>query len=95
MSKKCLYCGAELEDDDRFCGECGKQQEAAADGRPAGGEVKVESVGSKEKTKRIIKIVIGIAVVIVLLSMCGGCAAASDRGEAQTMSETAEEPEAL
>ena len=27
MSKKCIYCGAELEDDALFCDECGKKQE--------------------------------------------------------------------
>ncbi len=27
MSKKCVYCGAELEDDAIFCDECGKKQE--------------------------------------------------------------------
>lgn len=29
MSKKCIYCGAELEDDALFCDECGKKQELA------------------------------------------------------------------
>lgn len=28
MSKKCIYCGAELEDDALFCDECGKKQES-------------------------------------------------------------------
>ena len=29
MSKKCIYCGTELEDDALFCDECGKKQELA------------------------------------------------------------------
>lgn len=37
MSKKCLFCGAILEDEDIFCDECGKKQDEAA---------------AKEETKR-------------------------------------------
>ena len=31
MSKKCLFCGAILEDEDMFCGECGKKQDETAE----------------------------------------------------------------
>ncbi|MBR6401470.1 MAG: zinc-ribbon domain-containing protein, partial [Firmicutes bacterium] len=27
MSKNCIFCGAEIDDDDLFCGECGKKQD--------------------------------------------------------------------
>ena len=30
MSKKCIYCGNELDDDAAFCGECGKKQEPSS-----------------------------------------------------------------
>ena len=41
MSKKCIYCGAELEDDALFCDECGKKQELVK-------KVEVEQNAKKE-----------------------------------------------
>ena len=40
-SKKCIYCGAELEDDALFCDECGKKQELVK-------KVEVEQNAKKE-----------------------------------------------
>lgn len=28
MSKQCIYCGTDMDDDALFCGECGKKQES-------------------------------------------------------------------
>lgn len=45
MSKKCIYCGAELEDDALFCDECGKKQEAVK-------ETEVEQKVRKEAERK-------------------------------------------
>ena len=43
MSKKCIYCGAELEDDALFCDECGKKQELSKEAETEQNALKYQS----------------------------------------------------
>ena len=83
MSKKCTFCGAVLEDEDKFCDECGKKQEdtAAANEpeenipektttvKPTDYNVPTENTDSQKKgtVKKKHIIPIVIAVILVLL----------------------------
>ena len=54
MSKKCLFCGAELEDNAAFCDECGRKQEenAAGEARSQPETGQVNRAQEKEERKK-------------------------------------------
>lgn len=51
MSKKCIYCGAELEDDDLFCDVCGRKQEENTSHKAVQTPSHEETSAVEEKTK--------------------------------------------
>lgn len=51
MSKKCIYCGAELEDDDLFCDVCGRKQEENTSHKAVQTSSQEEISAVEEKTK--------------------------------------------
>lgn len=51
MSKKCIYCGAELEDDDLFCDICGRKQEENTSHKAVQTPSQEETSVVEEKTK--------------------------------------------
>lgn len=81
MSKKCIACGAELEDNARFCDECGVEQKEIIEQNRIQ-EAKVEntepkvvrvSSGAKESSWRgFISLVLGIISIFAKNSICAG-----------------------
>ena len=51
MSKKCIYCGAELEDDDLFCDVCGRKQEENTSHKAVQTPSHEETSAVEEKTR--------------------------------------------
>lgn len=49
MSKKCIYCGAELEDDALFCDECGKKQELSKEAETEQNALKDAELKAKQE----------------------------------------------
>ncbi len=52
MSKKCIYCGAELEDDDLFCDVCGRKQEENTSHKAVQTPSQAEPEAVEEKPKQ-------------------------------------------
>lgn len=81
MSKKCIACGAELEDNARFCDECGVEQKEIIEQNRIQ-EAKVEntepkvvrvSSGDKESSWRgFISLILGIISIFAKNSICAG-----------------------
>ncbi len=82
MSKKCIYCGALLEDDDMFCDECGKKQEKTAE---SGGKEDSGGPGNEKKKKKpALPVVIAVAAALVCIFVAGGSLLSSKDKEADS-----------
>lgn len=73
MSKTCIKCGAELEENAIFCDECGARQTAATDGAADASDIssnkeKSEEYENKEKSQALgtISFVMGIFSIVTL-----------------------------
>lgn len=77
MSKKCIFCGADMDDDDLYCGDCGKKQEA--DGSAPAPKKK------KKGKRRLLKAAVIVAAALFLLSMLGSHSSPSPK-DAETVS---------
>ena len=78
MSKKCIYCGAELEDDDLFCDVCGRKQEENTSHKAVQTPSHEETSAVEEKTKE---------EVVLCFPSYGARASASIRGKRYSRSE--------
>lgn len=63
MAKFCGHCGAELDGDDRVCGNCG----TPVDERQLGN--KQLTIDSKKKMKKILKIVIPLVILVIVAAI--------------------------
>lgn len=73
MSKKCISCGAELEDEAVFCDECGVQQTVSQTQDENQGHSTTANVSSttQQETKKMKNSGLGIASLIIgIVSVC-------------------------